>query len=68
MIAGIYASQLSNGITMESPLRYCMLKKFFVIGMILLTILGALALTSCTVKQQEHGQTYYPEGIWDEFE
>ena len=52
---------------MESPLRYCMLKKFFVICMILLTILGALALTSCTVKQ-EKGQTYYPESIWDEFE
>lgn len=45
-----------------------MVKKFFVICMILLTILGALALTSCTVKQQEHGQTYFPEGIWDEFE
>ena len=53
---------------MESPIATFMLKKIFVFCLILLTILAALSLTSCTVKQQEHGQTYFPEGIWDEFE
>jgi hypothetical protein len=45
-----------------------MLKKFFVLCMILLTILGTMVLTSCTLKQQDRGRAYFPEGIWDEFE
>ena len=49
---------------MESLLLTVMRKKIIVVLLILLTILGSLILTSCT----QEPRSYFPEGIWDEFE
>jgi len=52
------------------PIAQFMKKKVVILLLILLTILLSISLTSCKSIHVNHhsADSYFPEGLWDEFE